>query len=190
MSSNFASWLQEKTANVNREWHQCYFETLCFSPTEKWVKDKLARSMEVECVDLMIRLRDEVLKYQSYFIWSDENTIKWANLPGVPLNIKERRPSVPTDSGVETIDMSNLHVSAISNSNINGGKRKLARRNSVSPKTPRMIFSPNQFAANHKINPQEVHFGKCFPTCNQYQELHHQLELIVSLLPDYLTKNI
>ncbi|KAJ3408792.1 Protein dennd6a [Chytriomyces hyalinus] len=64
-SANFAAWLQHRSAELNREWRGHYIDVLCDSDVQVWVNQR--GRQEIECVDLLLRLKDEVAKYSQYF---------------------------------------------------------------------------------------------------------------------------
>lgn len=62
-SPNFASWLSQKTVDAHKEWQHHYFNTLCTGPVQNWCVKKLREGCEVDCVDLMIRMREELVLF-------------------------------------------------------------------------------------------------------------------------------
>ncbi|KAJ3387506.1 hypothetical protein HDU84_000757 [Entophlyctis sp. JEL0112] len=64
-SPNFAAWLQQRSAEVNRDWRAQYTSVLVDADVVAWMREKGRR--EVECVDLMLRLKDEVARYGTFF---------------------------------------------------------------------------------------------------------------------------
>ncbi|KAJ3066260.1 Protein dennd6b, partial [Quaeritorhiza haematococci] len=99
-SPNFASWLQHRTSEMYREWRRKYFEVLCEADVVKWCGDKIegAGGSDVECVDLLLRMRDELNRYASYFIIEGE-TVRYATptppLPPETYDPHYRRSSPP-----------------------------------------------------------------------------------------------
>ncbi|KAI8928173.1 hypothetical protein BC831DRAFT_449471 [Entophlyctis helioformis] len=84
-SPSFAAWLQSRTADVTREWRQRYLDTLCFSPVDTWARGRLAARADVECVDLLLRLREELERFSGFFVL-DGGKVRYANVPGIPVN--------------------------------------------------------------------------------------------------------
>ncbi|KAL2918131.1 hypothetical protein HK105_202058 [Polyrhizophydium stewartii] len=84
-SPSFAAWLQHRTAEVGREWRQKYFDTICAADIDGWARARLAAHSDVECIDLLLRLRDELDKFSCFFVVED-NHVRYANVPGVPTN--------------------------------------------------------------------------------------------------------
>ncbi|KAH9245799.1 hypothetical protein BASA81_016689 [Batrachochytrium salamandrivorans] len=78
-SPNFATWLQHRTAEVGREWQHQYFNVLCFSDIASWAKERLNAHADVECIDLLLRLRNEVKKYAPFFVVEDDR-VNYAHL--------------------------------------------------------------------------------------------------------------
>ncbi|KAH6574559.1 hypothetical protein BASA61_006936 [Batrachochytrium salamandrivorans] len=78
-SPNFATWLQHRTAEVGREWQHQYFNVLCFSDVASWAKGRLNAHADVECIDLLLRLRNEVKKYAPFFVVEDDR-VNYAHL--------------------------------------------------------------------------------------------------------------
>ncbi|KAJ3180110.1 Protein dennd6a [Irineochytrium annulatum] len=72
-SPNFGLWLQTRTADLNREWKRHYFGILCDANIAEWVAggaggdERNMPKQEVECVDLLLRMRDELKRYAKYF---------------------------------------------------------------------------------------------------------------------------
>ncbi|KAJ3066171.1 Protein dennd6a [Podochytrium sp. JEL0797] len=64
-SPNFASWLQHRSAELNREWRAHYMHVLCDSDVVAWGRER--GRQEIECVDLLLRLKEEVTQYSKYF---------------------------------------------------------------------------------------------------------------------------
>ena len=65
---NFAAWLNKRTVDAEREWRLRYLDVLCFSSIEKWKSVAIRDESDVECIDLIMRLRDEMTKHSKYFI--------------------------------------------------------------------------------------------------------------------------
>ncbi|TPX71120.1 hypothetical protein SpCBS45565_g01383 [Spizellomyces sp. 'palustris'] len=79
LSVNFAAWLQSRTEEVYREWRRRYLDVLCEEDVASWAIERLngaapnrvrrrGSTGDVECVDLLLRIRDEVVKYSPYFV--------------------------------------------------------------------------------------------------------------------------
>ncbi|KAJ3026619.1 UNVERIFIED_CONTAM: Protein dennd6a [Siphonaria sp. JEL0065] len=64
-SPNFASWLQYRSAELNREWRAHYMNVLCDSDVNAWGAEQ--GRQEIECVDLLLRVKEEVAQYSKYF---------------------------------------------------------------------------------------------------------------------------
>ncbi len=62
-SPNFAHWLQSRTLDVFRQWRQKYVDTLCQGNVKEWVQQKLDSHSDVECIDLLLRLRSEIVSF-------------------------------------------------------------------------------------------------------------------------------
>ncbi|KAJ3361835.1 hypothetical protein HDU91_003721 [Kappamyces sp. JEL0680] len=67
MSPNFASWLSHKTSSAYRNWRNYYLKLLANADIEYWIESRLSDSI-VECIDLMMRLKEEIARYASFFI--------------------------------------------------------------------------------------------------------------------------
>ncbi|KAJ3126014.1 Protein dennd6b [Nowakowskiella sp. JEL0407] len=74
-SPNFASWLQHRTTNFYRDWRRRYLSVLSDSDISQWMANR-DDDGDVECVDLLMRLKDELTRYQSFFDVEDEKNEK------------------------------------------------------------------------------------------------------------------
>ncbi|KAH6560803.1 hypothetical protein BASA62_010237 [Batrachochytrium salamandrivorans] len=124
--------LPHRTAEVGREWQHQYFNVLCFSDVASWAKGRLNAHADVECIDLLLRLRNEVKKYAPFFVVEDDR-VNYAHLArassnsvasaavasssGPLLNRPEQheRPVKNYDPNFG-IDITSLHVSASASS--------------------------------------------------------------------------
>ncbi|KAI9318265.1 DNA alkylation repair enzyme-domain-containing protein [Obelidium mucronatum] len=70
-SPNFASWLQNRSAELNREWRSHYMNVLCESDILAWGAER--GRLEIECVDLLLRLKEEIAQYSKYFPQKEES---------------------------------------------------------------------------------------------------------------------
>ncbi|ORY30099.1 DUF1630-domain-containing protein [Rhizoclosmatium globosum] len=64
-SRTFASWLSHRSAELNREWRGHYMHVLCESDVEAWGREE--GRLEIECVDLLLRVKQEISQYARYF---------------------------------------------------------------------------------------------------------------------------
>ncbi|KAI8607984.1 hypothetical protein BC830DRAFT_58023 [Chytriomyces sp. MP71] len=64
-SANFAAWLQHRSTELNREWRARYVHVLCESDLTAWAAQR--GRQEIECVDLLLRYKDEVAAYSKFF---------------------------------------------------------------------------------------------------------------------------
>jgi hypothetical protein len=60
-SANFGSWLQARTSDLNREWRRNYLNVLCTQDMKRWTQERVMMQCEVECVDLFLRLQEEIV---------------------------------------------------------------------------------------------------------------------------------
>lgn len=60
-SCNFASWVQFRTAEVNRQWLQIYHEILCSRDLEKWTKERILLNCESDAVKLYSIIQTEIV---------------------------------------------------------------------------------------------------------------------------------
>ncbi|KAJ3222052.1 Protein dennd6a [Clydaea vesicula] len=108
MSPNFASWLQQKTSEVFREWRRRYLEVICEANILEWARhDTPDPRSEVECVDLLLRIRDELNRYFPYYTLNGD-LIEYSN-PSTPFNSNDqqwiiRSPSPPRPVPAAIID--------------------------------------------------------------------------------------
>lgn len=182
MSPNFAAWLQCRTSQVFQDWRRKYLEVLCTADVEGWVKAKIGgRSWgdgrrsgggDVECVDLLLRLRDEVVKYCPYF----EATKGQGGVHG----------------GVEGAAMGNGE----------SGFRFVERKSNNSSSAPRPTHIDlsmgsegwASFLCANGRNPSSPGpvgvMGGIVPTFEQYVLLGKQLEALIRVLPDDLRGSV
>lgn len=67
-SCNFASWVQFRTAEVNRQWRQIYHEILCTRDLEKWTKERILLNCESDAVKLHSIIEAEIVSLLSALI--------------------------------------------------------------------------------------------------------------------------
>ena len=60
-SCNFASWVQFRTADINRQWRQIYHELLCASDIEKWTKERKLLNCESDSIRLYYLIQSEIV---------------------------------------------------------------------------------------------------------------------------------
>lgn len=103
-SPNFASWLASKTKMAYRDWRYYYLQLLANADLEYWIE--LHISNIVECVDLLMRLQEEVARYSSFFL-VDGNQVKLAYASAQPTphpnlfaNEEKHQINTPNDSHV------------------------------------------------------------------------------------------
>ncbi|KAI8899335.1 hypothetical protein BC833DRAFT_586154 [Globomyces pollinis-pini] len=66
LSSNFAAWLQQKTDETYRDWRNHYLDVLCTQDIEIWAKQSLKKGDMVGCIDLLMRLKEELVSDQGF----------------------------------------------------------------------------------------------------------------------------
>nr|KAJ3422052.1 Protein dennd6b [Polyrhizophydium stewartii] len=95
-SPSFAAWLQHRTAEVGREWRQKYFDTICAADIDGWARARLAAHSDVECIDLLLRLRDELDKFSCFFVVED-NHVRYANYSRMRIQLETLLLVLPHD---------------------------------------------------------------------------------------------
>ncbi|KAI9094902.1 hypothetical protein DFS34DRAFT_627620 [Phlyctochytrium arcticum] len=179
-SANFAAWLQYRTEETYREWRRRYIEVLCADDVADWALQKLSAphahnphrrrhsAPNVECVDLMLRLRDEVVRYSPYFDQDPPST------PATSSPVSKRSfpsPELPSHPPLprphqkpKFLDLSTSH---------NGWASSLCAA-APSPSSPGPVNT----------------LGGVIPTPDQFAKLKLQLEILVSVLPEGLREAV
>ena len=60
-SKNFSTWFQMKTSGLGREWRKRYLMVLSESNLSDWIGNGSSKRDHVECIDLLLRIRDELV---------------------------------------------------------------------------------------------------------------------------------
>ncbi|KAJ3108587.1 Protein dennd6a [Phlyctochytrium planicorne] len=92
-SPNFGLWLQTRAQEINREWRNHYISVICDSDIAQWMKT--GKIEEIECVDLLLRIRDEISRYSRYFTTpanSSSNSNDTNSLNGTNSSIRSHSP--------------------------------------------------------------------------------------------------
>ncbi|KAI8589363.1 hypothetical protein BDZ88DRAFT_418612 [Geranomyces variabilis] len=201
LSPNFAAWLQHRTEDVFRDWRRRYIAVLCTHDVDAWARERLgdvARSPsrrspvrrgsgagDIECVDLILRVRDEVVKYAPYFAAaasatagsqasSSTSSSTPATVPTTPATSTSTprppppvaRPSITSRPSTAYLDLSTGAADA-------GWASTLCATAPV-PSSP---------------GPVSV-MGGVVPTPAQYAQLKMQLQRLVAVLPDDLRGSV
>lgn len=66
-SCNFASWVQFRTQEVNRQWQQTYRESLCSKDLNKWTQERLMLNCEDDAIKVYQLLQTEIVIIKSDF---------------------------------------------------------------------------------------------------------------------------
>ncbi|KAI8915255.1 hypothetical protein DFJ77DRAFT_430348 [Powellomyces hirtus] len=200
LSPNFAAWLQHRTEEVFRDWRRKYIAVLCTSDVENWAKDKLANA----CVDLILRIRDEVVKYAPYFAspessssceatsgnysMTNSRTTSPAHAfsPLVPAALSPS-PQAPRHPQQQAFSPTTPAITTTINSTTSRPTYI-----DLSTGTPHAAWASTICAAApspHSPGPVSV-MGGVVPTKQQYEQLNTQLERLVAVLPDDLRASV
>ncbi|KAJ3273251.1 Protein dennd6a [Terramyces sp. JEL0728] len=201
-SSNFASWLHYRTIDTYRTWRYHYLNTLCTYQITPWVKKHLNSGTMVECVDLLMRYKQELERYASFYT-IDGTEIRYAHLPKEEI-AKSESPISPEKKNFQEVsyafqgndedevDISSLrnpkHIKA--NTAPNPPTKPWGSTNAIasSPKKTTPTVHKN-FRLNKICAKPLVQWGEFIPSPQQYGQLTHQLEVLIDLLPPELSVN-
>lgn len=136
------------------------------------------------------------MRYEPYFAWNGE-TVTWVTSPGVKMSTNLSLSSNTIDIVTEKlylpeVDLASLditkpfgHENTCSGSGL--GNIYLPKKQSTLNIThnPINTKSPNRYET---ITTNQI--DGYIPTCEQYGKLRMQFQLLLSCLPDYLTKSM
>ncbi|KAJ3324725.1 Protein dennd6b [Boothiomyces sp. JEL0866] len=204
-SPNFASWLHYRTIDTYRTWRYHYLNTLCTYQITPWVKKHLSNGTMVECVDLLMRYKQELERYASFYV-IDGSEVRYAHLPKEE-PIKLESPTSPEKKNFNEVsyeqqgnDEEEVDISSLRNP-------KHIKSNTAPIPSPKPWGSSNTISSSPKKNPQTpptvhknfklnkicakplVQWGEFIPSPQQYGQLTFQLEILISLLPPELSVN-
>ncbi|KAJ3257393.1 Protein dennd6a [Boothiomyces macroporosus] len=204
-SPNFASWLHYRTVDTYRTWRYHYLNTLCTYQITPWVKKHLSNGTLVECVDLLMRYKQELERYASFYI-IDGTEIRYAHLPKEE-PVKIESPVSPEKKHFQEVsydpqgnDEEEVDISSLRNP-------KHIKSNTAPTPAPKPWGSTNTLSSSPKKNPQTpptvhknfklnkicakplVQWGEFIPSPQQYGQLTFQLETLINLLPPELSLN-
>ncbi|KAJ3186489.1 Protein dennd6a [Gaertneriomyces sp. JEL0708] len=179
MSPNFAAWLQNRTSEVFREWRRRYLEVLAGSDVEKWAKAKLGTTFlsgtnarrgsgDVECVDLLLRLRDEVVKYVPYVADGDN---------GIPEERKRTLREYESEGASSSISATPTETGRPTHIDLSGKSEAWASSICASAPPP---GSPGPVGV----------MGGVVPSKELYWRLRKQLEVLLRVLPEDLRASV
>ncbi|KAJ2997727.1 Protein dennd6a [Globomyces sp. JEL0801] len=204
LSSNFAAWLQQKTDETYRDWRNHYLDVLCTQDIEIWAKQSLKKGDMVGCIDLLMRLKEELRPKSVEYIESN-----LSDFESVTTDISNSTPEIENDQGIDLASIKSTDPELVS---LRSSRHKKAN---TTPLPYTRSWSP---APQDRITPvgsphvsksqlfSEVHqnfklpstksslkggdnLGIYIPTPVQYGQLTHQLELLINLLPPELGAN-
>ncbi|KAJ3017717.1 Protein dennd6b [Thoreauomyces humboldtii] len=197
LSPNFAAWLQHRTEEVFRDWRRRYLCVLCTHDVTAWARDRLTNGPsasgrnhsaptggrrgsagDVECVDLILRIRDEVVKYAPYFADpapAQQSPTSSSQRSCSPSPSAAQSPAIQADTRPPR-SPSNPLVRPTYIDLSSGADAWASTVCAVAP-------------APHSPGPVSA-MGGVVPTQAQYARLLHQLETLVAVLPDDLRGSI
>ncbi|KAJ3219641.1 Protein dennd6a [Dinochytrium kinnereticum] len=158
-SPNFGLWLQTRTQEVNREWRRHYINVICDSDIVQWMKSE--KREEIECVDLLLRIREEISRYARYFARQSSGTSASSELS----EIKDKSIGARSQSPRPNWRSDNASTDSLTSFN----RTMPSSQQTGSQKGGRVTF---------------------IPSMQQYLRLIQQSELLLSLLPDDLRLNV
>ncbi|KAI8822084.1 uncharacterized protein EV422DRAFT_577802 [Fimicolochytrium jonesii] len=196
LSPNFAAWLQHRTSDVFRDWRRRYLEVLCNEDVETWARSKLQKAAtrgglsgrrgsggDVECVDLLLRIRDEVVKYAPYF---PEQDLEFGGSEGTGARRTKRlspEASMPATTSTTSLPASNS-IPSVST------KRRGPAHIDLSARSDGWASSICAAAPSPQSpGPVDV-MGGVVPTPAQYTNLKKQMERLIGILPEELRGSI
>ncbi|KAI8814967.1 hypothetical protein BJ742DRAFT_671214 [Cladochytrium replicatum] len=178
-SPNFSSWLQARTEDVHREWRRQYLQVMCTADIPKWTEERLQiPGGEVECVDLLLRLRDELNTYQTFFIVDGDN-VRYAD------PFYKRGDSGGSSSAIDATDeFPSIRVTedCVQKSSLMSGNR------GEFPFVSSMGItssSSGNLVGGGVSNPVVV-----MPTAEQYDGIRKQMEVLLECLPEDLRRSL
>ncbi|KAJ3162799.1 hypothetical protein HDU86_003773 [Geranomyces michiganensis] len=204
VSPNFAAWLQHRTEDVFRDWRRRYIAVLCTHDVDAWARERLGdvgrspskrssarRSSgagDIECVDLILRVRDEVVKYAPYFAAAATP----ASTPGSQTfsSTASAPPSVPTTPRDATAHTPLRPPPPVARPSISS-RGSTAYLDLSTGAADAGWASTLCAAAPAPSSPGPVSvMGGVVPTTAQYAQLKLQLQRLVAVLPDDLRGSV
>ncbi|KAI8812444.1 hypothetical protein BJ742DRAFT_736084 [Cladochytrium replicatum] len=177
-SPNFSSWLQARTEDVHREWRRQYLQVMCTADIPKWTEERMqVPGGEVECVDLLLRFRDELNTYQTFFI-VDGDSVRYAD------PFYEKGDNSGSSTALDASDFPSIRVNedSVQNSTLLSGNRGDFPFISSLGVTQSNVGGSSGNLASHPV--------VVMPTAEQYDGIRKQMEVLLECLPEDLRRSL
>jgi len=192
MSPNFASWLQGKTADVYRLWRKRYLQVICQADLRLWS----ITIGQVETVDLLLRIREELNRYSSYFEL-EGNEVKFANPRIDDFDCNNPHTYKPLRSPAAVLESSPLRMQyTIDSVFTNSRQGSVVETKTSSPSNDylqffRMCETPATLntECNNKRCTRTL-IGSSIPSTEEFDGMLRQFDTLLKILPEDLRTSV
>lgn len=206
MSPNFASWLSQKTKSAYRNWRSVYLQLLANSDLEYWVESRIADNI-VECIDLLMRLREEINRYASFFVVQGKTVCaSYSSATPQPIATEASVSEIKVNEEEVKKDVNDIPtiIESIEDIDLTSVSTQGFKRHFKVKTTPNAPTSPFRFNNDNTLDsttnlsdllPKSSTkslsgIGDFIPSVEQYKRLLEQLDLVIHCLPPELVMNI